>query len=42
MITHKNSLKAIKTIMIKQGNDKITKQLTMKNNTESKATLQLN
>ena len=27
MITHKGSLKAIKTSMIKQWNDKITKQV---------------
>ena len=27
MITFKNSLKAIKASMIKQGNDKITKQI---------------
>ena len=27
MITHKNSLKAIKASMIKQGNDKITKEI---------------
>ena len=27
MITHKNSPKAIKTSMIKQGNDKITKEI---------------
>ena len=27
MITHKNSLKGVKANMIKQGNDKITKQM---------------
>ena len=27
MITHKNSLKAVKASMIKQGNDKITKEI---------------
>ena len=27
MITYKNSLKAIKASIIKQGNDKITKQI---------------
>ena len=42
MVTHKNSLKAIKASMIKQVNDKITKEINeMNNNTDSKATLQL-
>ena len=41
MIT-KNSLKAIRASIIKQGNDKITKYIKMNNNTDSKTTLQLN
>ena len=43
MITHKNSLKAIKARMIKHGNYKIPKEINeMNDNTDSKATLQLN